>query len=472
MKLVSMLLLAAFLIADLCSAGAQVVAPEELQALIDATETGGTLVLPAGRYAAPVHVTRPMTLRGEGQVVLDAVGLGDVLVVSAPDVVIENLELRGTGSSVDRENSALRATNAPRLVVRGCRFEDVLFGISLKESSGSLITGNTIHSKPLDQPRRGDAISLWRASNTRIEDNVVRGCRDVVVWYSDDVLLRRNKVSEGRYGMHFMYASRNVLEDNVLVDNSVGAFLMYSKDLTMRRNVLARNDGPSGFGIGLKDMDGLLVEDNLIVDNRVGLHLDNSPMVASIAHRIQRNVFAYNDIGVAFMPNVKGNHFTENSFLENVEQVAILGSGVLKGNEFAVAGRGNFWSDYRGFDLDDDGVGDIEYRADALFENLVDRDPRMRLFLFSPAQHAIGMAARAFPVVAPRPKAVDPYPLTSPIAARTTVTADAPVAAGPFAGLTLITLALLAVLPAWIGHRQLQRASLTLLQAPHGARQP
>ena len=38
------------------------------------------------------------------------------------------------------------------------------------------------------------------------------------------------------------------------------------------------DDGPSGFGIGLKDMDGLIVEDNLIVDNRVGLHLDNSPM--------------------------------------------------------------------------------------------------------------------------------------------------------------------------------------------------
>jgi nitrous oxidase accessory protein len=468
----SMTLVAGLLALSAPRAESQASPPMDLQALIDATQTGGTLVVPAGHYPGHARVSHSMTLRGEGRVVLDAGGDGDVLTIAAPDVTIEGLVFRGTGTSLDRENCGLVAVDAQRIVVRGCKFEDVLFGIHLKNSPDALIAGNTIASKPLEMPRRGDAIRLWMSSRTVIEDNVATGSRDIIVWYSDDVVLRRNRVSLGRYGMHFMYASRNVLEDNVLVDNSVGAFLMYSKDLTMRRNVLARNDGPSGFGIGLKDMDGLLVEDNLIVDNRVGLHLDNSPMVVGIEHRIQRNVFAYNDIGIAFMPNVKGNQFTENSFLENVEQVAILGAGVLKGNEFAVDGRGNFWSDYRGFDLDDDGVGDIEYRADALFENLVDRDPRMRLFMFSPAQHAIGMAARAFPVVAPRPKVVDPHPLTSATAARITVTADAPVKSGPLAGLTLIALALLAVLPAWLGHRQLQRASFTLLQAPQGVQQP
>lgn len=445
----------------------------DLQAAIDATPSGGVLVIPAGCYAAPVTVGRPMRLRAEGRVVLDSAGAGDVLYVRAPDVVLEGLELRGTGDLVDRENSALRATGAPRLVVRGCTFIDVLFGISLKDCPDSLIVSNTITSKPLEQPRRGDAISLWQASRSRIEDNVVTGARDVVVWYSDNVALRRNRVSRGRYGMHFMYASDNLLEDNVLVDNSVGAFLMYSKGLTMRRNVLARNDGPSGFGIGLKDMDGLLVEDNLIVGNRVGLHLDNSPMARGIEHRIQRNVFAYNDVGLAFLPNVRSNHFTENSFLENVEQVAILGTGALKDNQFAVDGRGNYWSDYRGFDLDDDGIGDVEYRADELFENLIDRDPRTRLFLFSPAQHAIGMAARAFPIVAPRPKVVDPSPLTTPVAAAVTVTADAPTRANAIAPLALLAVALIAVMPAWLAHRALRRVSHTHFDAPRtGATAP
>jgi nitrous oxidase accessory protein len=429
----------------------------DLQALVDAAPPGATLELEPGTYAAPVHVRRAVTLRGHGRAVLDAGGAGDILLVDAADVVVEGLVLRGTGASVDRENSALVGNKAPRLVVRDCVLQDVLFGVHLKQCPDSVVAGNTIRSKPLEQPRRGDAIRLWQSSRVVVEDNDVDGSRDVVVWYSQDVILRRNHVAHGRYGMHFMYSSGNVLEDNVLVDNSVGAFLMYSKDLTMRRNVLARNDGPSGFGVGLKDMDGLVLEDNVVVGNRVGLHLDNSPMVAGIVHRIRRNVFAYNDVGVAFMPNVKGNQFTENSFLENVEQVAILGNGDALRNPFAVAGRGNYWSDYRGFDLDHDGVGDIEYRADALFEDLVDRDPRMRLFLFSPAQHAIGMAARAFPIVAPRPKIVDPSPLLVPHATPVPPGAQATGSGGLSASLLLFALATLAIVPAWCARRELVR---------------
>ena len=55
--------------------------------------------------------------------------------------------------------------------------------------------------------------------------------------------------------------------------------------------------------------------------------------------------------------------------------LAILGSGVLKGNEFAVAGRGNFWSDYTGYDENGDGKPDrrFTYTAGALV--LIETEP-------------------------------------------------------------------------------------------------
>jgi nitrous oxidase accessory protein len=226
------------------------------------------------------------------------------------------------------------------------------------------------------------------------------------------VVIRANHISHGRYGLHFMYTDRNVMEDNRLEDNSVGAFLMYSRGLTLRRNVFARNRGPSGYGVGLKDMDGVTAQDNLFAGNRVGLQLDNSPSSLRVHDLFERNVFACNDVGIAFMPAVKRNGFRDNCFIENLEQVAILGGGTFEGNDFTVEGRGNFWSDYRGWDQDGDGIGDLPYRAESLFENLMDRDPRLRLFLFSPAQQAVELAARAFPVVAPQPKLTDTAPLT------------------------------------------------------------
>ncbi len=384
--------------------------PGDLQAMIDQAPPGSVVTVPAGTYKAPVEIGRSLTLIAAGEVIIQGPGEGDVVRVTAPDVTLRGFTIRGTGISLDRENAAV-VVNAPRVNLEENIVTDALFGFYLKEAPDSIIRRNRIEAKQLHEPRRGDAIRLWQSSGCIIEDNIVRGSRDVIVWFSEHVTLRDNIVTNGRYGMHFMYSSDAILEDNTLTDNSVGTFLMYSRDLTLRRNILARNRGPSGFGIGLKDMDGLIAENNIIVGNRVGMHLDNSPSRVDVSHMVRNNVFAYNDIGLGFLPNVTRNTFTENSFVDNIQQVAILGSGTLKGNEFAVGQRGNYWSDYQGFDLDQNDVGDFPYRSDAFFEDLMDRHPRLRLFMFSPAQNAIEMAARALPIITPRLKITDPSPL-------------------------------------------------------------
>jgi nitrous oxidase accessory protein len=328
---------------------------------------------------------------------------------------------------------------APRAVIEHNVLEDVLFGIYVKEGVDSVIRGNTISGKDLPVQRRGDGIRIWQSHRTLIEDNVMRDSRDAVMWFSDEVHLRNNRITNGRYGLHFMYSDGNVLQDNHLEGNSVGAFLMYSKDLTLRRNVFARNRGPSGFGVGLKDMDNTSAEDNLFLGNRIGIHLDTSPSSVRVTDTFTRNVFAFNDIGIAFLPAVKRNRFHDNCFVDNLEQVAVLGGGRFEGNDFTVAGRGNFWSDYRGYDLDGDGVGDLAYRSESLFENLMDREPKLRLFLFSPAQQAVEMAAKAFPMVMPQPKLSDEAPLMAP--AEAAIPPPPPLTPWPMAALAVALLA-------------------------------
>ena len=60
-----------------------------------------------------------------------------------------------------------------------------------------------------------------------------------------------------------MYANDVTLEDNVLSDNSVGIYLMYGRKFTLRGNKLLRNRGPSGYGLGLKEVDVYTVERNV-----------------------------------------------------------------------------------------------------------------------------------------------------------------------------------------------------------------
>ncbi len=402
----------------------------DLRAAISTSEPGATIQVPAGVYGA-ITIDRPLTLVGAPGAIIDAGGQGDAVKINAPDVTIRGLVIRGTGSSVDRENAGVAAT-AARATIEDCRFNDVLFGISLASAPGSVIRGNSILGKDLDIARRGDAIRIWQSPGTVVESNTVERSRDVVVWYSSDARLIGNTVTDGRYGLHTMYTDACVMEDNRVERNSVGIFMMYSRDLQARRNVIADNRGPSGFGIGLKDVDGVTLEDNLIAGNRVGINLDTTPTRQDITHHHRRNVIAFNDVGIAFMPAVRNNQFESNAFVENIENIAILGGGAFEGqNTFTVEGRGNYWSDYRGFDLDSDGVGDVEYRATGLFEDLMDREPKLRYFLYSPAQQAIDMAARSFPVVSPRPKVIDTAPLTrAPVVARA---AGAPPRSGGFA---------------------------------------
>lgn len=406
----------------LCAAGGVPSVPVnaaslDLQAAIAAANPGDVIRVPAGQYAGPFVIDTPLTLLTNAGAILDGGGEGDVVLITAADVTIRGFVIRNTGISLDRENAGITVLG-PRATIENNVLEDVLFGIYLKASTDSVIRGNRIGGKDLPVQRRGDGIRIWQSHRTVIEDNVVANSRDLVMWFSDEVVLRRNHISGGRYGLHFMYSDGNVIEDNVLEGNSVGAFLMYSDGLTLRRNIFAGNRGPSGFGVGLKDMDNTVARDNVFVGNRVGLQFDNSPSSLRVHDLFERNVFAYNDVGIAFMPSVKRNRFRDNTFLDNLEHVAVLGGGRFEGNDFTVDGRGNFWSDYRGWDVDGDGIGDETYRAESLFENLMDRHPLLRLFQFSPAQQAIEMAARAFPTVKPRPKLTDTAPLMAPVAAR------------------------------------------------------
>jgi nitrous oxidase accessory protein len=98
-----------------------------------------------------------------------------------------------------------------------------------------------------------------------------------------------------------------------------------------------------------------------------------------------------------------------------MEQVGLTGNGDFKDNGFTVNGQGNFWSDYTGYDKNSDDLGDLPYVSKSLFENMMDENPELRLFQLSPAQQAVEMAARAFPIFQPKPKFSDDAPLMEPV---------------------------------------------------------
>lgn len=391
-----------------------VIPAEKLATAVSQARNGDTIEVTGGTYFGSLEIDKSLTLIGRDWPAIDGEGTGTVLKLTGPGTVIRGFIIRNSGHVLDQENSGI-AVEASNITVESNRFEETLFGIYLREANGSIVRDNLIMSKDLDVPRRGDGIRVWFSSDVLVEGNTVEKGRDVVLWYSERLTVRHNDVQNGRYGLHFMYCDDALIEDNRLLNNSVGAFLMYSRRLVMQHNTIAYNRGPSGYGIGMKDLDDAVVQENLFLDNRIGAYLDGSPREVDSVGRFEGNVFAYNDIGVSMLPAVRHNEFYNNSFVDNEEQMAIAGGGPPGDNAWTVGEQGNYWSDYAGYDADQDGRGDIVYRSDRLFENLMQQNPDLRLFLYSPATNAIDFAARAFPLVRPQPKLTDERPLTAPL---------------------------------------------------------
>ena len=376
---------------------------ETFQSVLERAAPGDTVRVIGGVYQGNFVVSKPLTLIGEQNPVLDGGRRGSVITLQAPRTVLRGFIIRNSGVVLNDQDSAVRV-QAPDCVVEHNRIEDALFGVHLDYAHRTIVRHNFIRSHDLPVARRGDQIRIWYSHRARIENNTVVGGRDLVFWYSEGITVRGNQVRHSRYGVHFMYCSDSLVEGNLLQENSVGIYLMYSKRVVVRKNRILNNRGISGMGLGIKDMDGMHIENNLIANNRIGLFVDSGE------GEYRNNWFVRNDTGANLVLAVKRNRFEANRFIENYEHVRLERPDSVAG----VSWRGNYWSDYSGYDADGDGYGDVPYQAVRVFDLLTARNKALQIMHHSLVAQALDFGARLFPLFAPRALVQDTQPLVQP----------------------------------------------------------
>ena len=381
-----------------------------VQALIDATAAGGTLRLPAGNYAGPAHVTQAITIVGEGDVTIDGGDKGTVVVVDASNVTLKNLHLTGSGESHDSDDACLNVRGHHNHF-EGLTIDNCLFGVDLKQSDDNVIVGNSIRSKPFELGVRGDGLRLWYSHRNRVERNEVIDTRDMVAWYANDNIYRGNIGRRSRYSIHFMFANRNIVEDNQFYDNAVGVYFMYTEGGAARRNLISHANGAAGMALGFKESSNIDVEDNEIVYCAVGVGSDLSPFQPDTTIRFARNRFAYNGIAVQFTSELGGNVLTDNTFEGNLADVAQGGRGKGNMNRWA----GNYFDTYQGFDLDGDGVGDRPHEHYAYADRIWMEFPDARFFASAPVLELLDFLERLAPFSSPEMMLRDDAPRVRPL---------------------------------------------------------
>ncbi|MEO5343892.1 MAG: nitrous oxide reductase family maturation protein NosD [Gammaproteobacteria bacterium SHHR-1] len=379
------------------------------QELVDATEELKDLVPPPGIYSGPVVIDKPMSIDGRGQVTIDAGGKGSVIVIDSDGVTLQGLRLTNTGESHNDIDSGVQVRGDYN-VVKDNVIDNALFGVDLQQSSNNIVRNNRISSKPFDLGMRGDAVRLWYSFNNKITDNIIRDSRDMVVWYSKDNLIARNDARRGRYSLHFMYSRFNEVVDNYYQDNSVGIFLMYSDSVRVKNNTIAYAAGPTGMGIGFKETSDVDIIGNQILYCAVGMYLDVSPYDPEATNRIHDNLVAYSGVGVQFLNDWTGNFMERNRFKGNMTQVVVSGGGKTANRNHW---ENNYWEDYQGFDLDEDGIGDTPYELYSYADRIWMDVPPAQFFKGSPVMEALDFLERLAPFSEPKMLVRDKRPRMS-----------------------------------------------------------
>ncbi|HEY8122079.1 MAG TPA: nitrous oxide reductase family maturation protein NosD [Myxococcota bacterium] len=377
-----------------------------LQALLDAAAPGSALCLAAGEHRGPLVVPAGVLLWGSRSARVVSSGTGSTIRLSGAGAALEGFTVDGSGARFEHADAAVRI-EADGGRVEGLRIEHALFGILAERVKRVRIARNEISGNAAKAlGLRGDAIRLWEVRGSDVVGNRVEDARDVVAWYAPGNRFADNVIARGRYGIHFMYSHDCHVEDNRFDANVVGVFVMYSRGVVLERNEIQRSAGAAGMGIGVKEAGAITIRDNRLVNNTVGLYLDTSPLDRRDHNWIDGNLLAGHDRAIVFLGGAARNHIRANTLRGNTLQVALEGGG----DALAAEWRGNSFDDYRGYDLDGDGVGDLPYEPRSLAAEWTQHAPALALFRGTPALALVEWLGAAVPLFRPTTLLIDPSP--------------------------------------------------------------
>lgn len=385
-----------------------------LAAALRLAEPGDQLLIKPGVYRERITLSKPLTLRAvpdaQGQVILDGEGRGRVVDIQAADVTLQGLTLRSSGDDVEQVDACVYIhDDAHRTRLIDNAMEQCLFGIWVNGARDAVITGNTIRGlfKPIFSDR-GNGINLWHVRNARVARNVISEVRDgIYLSVSTDSRVEDNLLHHLRFGIHYMYNDRNQITGNIACNGLVGLAMMFSKQLEIRGNLALSN---RDHGMLFRTIIDSRIRQNRAENNGKGFFLNDTSF-----NEFSENDVRGNRIGVHITGGSEGNQVYQNNFADNAVQVRFSQREPIY---WDATGRGNFWSDYLGWDMNRDGQGDRRYYSAHRMDALVNRYPLIKQLAASPVVQLLQALEARFPVLRPS-GIVDRHPTMRPVRTHT-----------------------------------------------------
>jgi nitrous oxidase accessory protein len=366
---------------------------ERITPTLEKAEPGDTLYVHSGEYFENLVIDTPLVLIGQDFPHIRGGYNGHVILINANNTRIEGFKISECGTRLIEDMACIRV-EADSVYIHNNIITQPLHGIYVKGGSFISISNNFIEGRlDLIPEDRGNGIHLWNSAHNQLIENEILNERDGIYFsFANKTDVIRNHIHQVRYGLHYMYSDENTFSENLFENNVAGAALMYSKKILFSKNVFAHCRGFRAYGILYQSVDYTEAWDNLVIDNSRGLFFDNCNF-----NRFGRNDVIDNDLAIQLMGNGEDNIIQNNNFINNLSNLLVDTKKTR--TTWASDSGGNYWSNYKGFDLDGDGLGDVPHKIQNVFQIIESRIPEIRFYLFSPAAEILEIAERSLPII-------------------------------------------------------------------------
>ena len=366
---------------------------KSIEGALSASLGGDTIVVKKGIYpCADLDITKGVVLLGEDGATLDGENKGYVLRLLTDGITVDGFRIINSGHSYTKDYAAIYVFRAKNFTITNNEVIDPFFGILIEKSSKGIIKGNTVYGVSVREDDSGNGIHLWHCSEVDVIGNEVYQLRDgIYLEFVDESTVANNYTHDNvRYGLHFMFSNHDEYIENTFQSNGAGVAVMFSKFIVMKKNRFLENWGTASYGLLLKEIYDAEVTGNEFLRNTIGIYIDGSTRI-----NYSRNLFEQNGWAVKVSGGCYTNSFFENNFVGNSFDVSY--NTKMNDNTF----NGNYWSDYTGYDLDRNGIGDVPYRPVKLFSYIVNRTPETIVLLRSLFVDIINFSEKISPVFTP-----------------------------------------------------------------------
>lgn len=339
----------------------------DLQAQIDAAQEGTVIQLEKGVYDENIVITKPIVLEGvAGTIIKSTTDVPAITIDNTTDVIVRNISIEtpGTGMTIRQAND---------IKLSNIHMENVDAGIKIYNAHKVQGIKLTIEGNSQHYAKKGNGIAIYESESIALLDNDIHSVQDgFYIENVKDITIQGNTVTKSRYGTHFMYSTGGVIRENRYSENVTALMVMMTENIQVEDNMASYQNDFNGTGITLYDTKAALLQRNEIAGNRIGISIQKSADI-----QLMNNILHMNQTALESIRSDESNIARQNQFVGNLVNV--------RSDQEGLTLQQNYYDDYSGIDLDDDGIGDEAYVALQSFGQWMVRKPVYQYFIESPS---------------------------------------------------------------------------------------